>query len=161
MRRGDFVAGAIGVAIGGGALYVASDFPADVVMKIGPAFFPNVLAGLFLVCSAALMVGAAMAESVPRVAEDPPPVRGLSLDNGILRAVVTVLAVVAFTLALRPVGFIVTSVVFLAAMMGLLGLRKPIPMLVIALGITAGVFIVFEKILGLTLPAGVLESVLY
>lgn len=149
------------MAIGGGALYVASDFPADVVMKIGPAFFPNVLAGLFLVCSAALMVGAAMAETVPRVAEDPPPVRGLSLDNGILRAVVTVLAVVAFTLALRPVGFIVTSVVFLAAMMGLLGLRKPIPMLVIALGITAGVFIVFEKILGLTLPAGVLESVLY
>jgi putative tricarboxylic transport membrane protein len=161
MKRGDFVAGAIGVAIGGGALFMAADFPADVVMKIGPAFFPDMLAGLFLICSAALMVSAALAKTVPGVVEDPPPVRGLSLENGILRAVVTVIAVIAFVVALRPVGFLITSTVFLTAMMGLLGLRKPVLMVAVSLGITAGVYIIFEKLLGLTLPAGILESVLY
>ncbi len=161
MKRGDFVAGAIGVAVSGGALAMASDFPADIVMKIGPAFFPNLLAGLFLVCSAILMVSAALAKPAPGVAADPPPVSGLSLENGALRAVVTVLAVVAFALALRPVGFILTSTAFLAAMMALLGLRRPVLMLAVSLGVTAGIYIVFEKLLGLTLPAGVLESVLY
>ena len=161
MKRGDFVAGAIGMAISGGALFIASDFPADVVMKIGPAFFPDMLAGLFLICSAALMVSASLAKAVPGVVEDPPPVRGLSLENGILRAVVTVFAVVAFIVALRPVGFIITSTAFLVAMMGLLGLRKPGLMVVVSLGITAGIYIIFERLLGLTLPAGILESVLY
>lgn len=161
MKRGDFVAGAIGVAISGGALLMAADFPADVVMKIGPAFFPDMLAGLFLICSVALMVNAALAKAGPGAVEDPSQVRGLSLDNGILRAVVTVFAVIAFVIALRPVGFLITSTVFLAAMMALLGLRKPVLMVVVSLGITAGIYIIFEKLLGLTLPAGILESVLY
>lgn len=161
MKRGDFVAGAIGVAISGGALVIASDFPADVVMKIGPAFFPEMLAYLLLLCSAILMVNAALAKPAVAVAEDPPPVRGLSLDNGIVRALLTVVAVLVFALVLRPVGFIVTSVVFLTLMMGLLGMRRPIVMIAIALGITAGIYVIFEKLLGLTLPAGVLDSILY
>ena len=161
MKRGDFVAGAIGVTISGGALYIASDFPADVVMKIGPAFFPDMLAGLLLVCSAALMVSAALAKPVAARAPEEASVRGLSLDNGIVRALITVAAVIAFTLALRPVGFILTSVVFLTAMMGLLGMRKPWLMLAVAVGVTGGIYLIFEKLLALSLPAGVLDSLLY
>lgn len=161
MKRGDFVAGAIGVAISGGALVIASDFPADVVMKIGPAFFPEMLAYLLLLCSAILMVNAALAKPAVVAAEDPPPVRGLSLDNGIVRALLTVVAVLAFTLLLRPVGFILTSVGFLTAMMAVLGMRRPLGMFGVALGVTAGIYLIFEKLLGLTLPAGVLDSILY
>jgi len=88
-------------------------------------------------------------------------VRGLSLDNGIVRALITVAAVIAFALALRPVGFILTSVVFLTAMMGLLGMRKPWLMLAVAVGVTGGIYLIFEKLLALSLPAGVLDSLLY
>ena len=161
MKRGDFVAGAIGVTVSGGALYVASGFPADVVMKIGPAFFPEMLAGLLLVCSALLMVNAALAKPAATSVEGSPPVRGLSLDNGAVRAILTVLAVIAFALALRPVGFILTSVVFLTAMMAMLGMRKPLLTLAIAVGITGGIYLIFEKLLALSLPAGVLDSLLY
>lgn len=159
MRRADFIAGAIGVMVGGGAITIASDFPADVVMNVGPAFFPTMLAGLFVLSSAALMVSAAL----DRGADAPvaTPSVGMSLDNGTLRAVLTVAGVLAFCLALRPVGFLPTSLVFLIAMMFLLGMRSLPRMVAVAMGVTGGIYLVFERLLGLTLPSGVLDSLLY
>lgn len=159
MNRANFVSGAIGVAVGGGALWGAADFPPDVVMKIGPAFFPSMLAGLLVAASGVLMAGAALEAAGPAVAEDPPP--RLSFADGRVRAAVTVLAVLAFTLVLGPLGFVPTSVVFLAAMMAMLGLRSPAALLAVPVGVTAAIWLIFEKLLVLSLPAGILDGLLF
>ena len=161
MNRANFVCGAIGVAVGGGAYFRTSDFPADVVMKIGPAFFPSMLAGGLMLSSAALMVIAAMEAAQPAAPDAEAEPFRLSLDDGRVRAVVTTLAVLAFTLVLVPLGFIPTSVIFLLAMMALLGVRRPLLMAATSVGVTLGIWLIFEKLLVLTLPAGILESVLY
>lgn len=162
MNRANFVSGAIGVAVGGGALWGASDFPPDVVMKIGPAFFPSMLAGLLVAASGVLMAGAALEAPVQAPVRDPvqaPPRLGFA--DGRVRAAVTVLAVLAFTLVLGPLGFVPTSVLFLAAMMAMLGLRSPAALLAVPVGVTAAIWLIFEKLLVLSLPAGILDGLLF
>jgi len=160
MKRADFVGGAIGVVVSGGALLDASGFPRDVVMKIGPSFFPQMLAGLLLVLSLLLMMSSLSHVKPEEKTEAVEPFR-LSFDNGIVRAVLTVAGVIVFCLVLQPVGFIITSLVFLVLMMALLGMRRPLLMGISSVLVTAGVYLVFEKLLALTLPAGILEDVLY
>lgn len=159
MNRANFVSGAIGVAIGGGALAGATGFPPDVVMKIGPAFFPEMLASALIALSAVLMIGA-VREAPGGDAAQPPPFR-LSLEDGRVRAVLTAFAVLAFTLVLKPLGFVVSSVLFLAAMMAMLGVRRPATLAGVALGVTFGVWLIFEKLLVLSLPAGILDGFLF
>lgn len=158
MNRANFVCGAIGVAIAGGALAGAAGFPRDVVMKIGPAFFPQMLAGMLLAASAALMVGAALEK--PAAAPPREPLR-LSLEDGRVRACVTVALVLGFAALLTPLGFLPASTLFLIAMMAMLGVRRPLPLVATAVGVSVGVWLIFEKLLVLSLPAGILESVLY
>lgn len=158
MNRANFVSGAIGVAVGGGALAGASEFPPDVVMNVGPAFFPSMLAGMLVLASAILMVGAALEPAA--AAEARAPLRW-SFEDGRVRAAVTVAAVAGFTLVLGPLGFIPTSVLFLAGMMAMLGMRRPLPLLAVSVGVTAAIWLIFEKLLVLSLPAGILDSLLY
>jgi len=44
----DFLAGLLMLAIGGGAFYMALDFPFGSALRMGPGYFPRVLAGIFM-----------------------------------------------------------------------------------------------------------------
>jgi len=61
---------------------------------------------------------------------------------------------------LKPLGFIPTAIIFMLAMMLVLGNRKPLALALAPLIVTFGVWAIFEKLLHLNLPQGVLASVL-
>ena len=61
---------------------------------------------------------------------------------------------------LDPLGFIPTSIVFLTFMMVVMGKRHPLLLAVTPALITWAVWLVFEKVLSLSLPAGVLADYL-
>lgn len=44
MKKADIVGGLIGILIGLYAIWEGTKMPEDLVMKIGPSFFPNILA---------------------------------------------------------------------------------------------------------------------
>ena len=44
MKTADLIGGGSGIALGSYILYEGSKMPADLIMKIGPSYFPNVLA---------------------------------------------------------------------------------------------------------------------
>ena len=44
----DFLAGLLMIAIGGVAFYMALDYPFGSALRMGPGYFPRVLAGLFI-----------------------------------------------------------------------------------------------------------------
>lgn len=154
MKVADIVGGIIGILIGLFAIREGTRMPTDVVMKIGPSFFPNILGGLLILFSAVLVVDAVRGKSRGKVE----PYR-LS-DKGTQRGLVTLAASIIFVVALEPLGFIPTSIIFLAFMMSVMGKRHPLLLTVAPALITGVVWLVFEKVLALSMPAGVLADYL-
>ena len=154
MKVADIYGGLIGILIGLYALWEGAHMPTDVVMKIGPSFFPNILAGLLIIFSVVLILNALKGKSKGTLE----PLRLSS--KGVQRGLVTLLATVIFCVVIEPLGFILTSIIFLMFMMWLLGKRKPLLMLTVPPLTTFSIWLVLEKVLYLSMPAGVLIDIL-
>ncbi|MDZ7939184.1 MAG: tripartite tricarboxylate transporter TctB family protein [Rhodoferax sp.] len=154
MKTADIVGGLIGMLIGVLIFWQSALMPTDVVMKIGPGFFPSLMAGGLFLFSAVLLVNALRGKSQGEV--QPLKVS----DKGAQRGIVLLAAGVAFVLVLEPLGFVLTAITFLTGKMLVMGLRKPAVILCVPALITASVWVVFEKLLHLSLPAGILSSIL-
>ncbi len=154
MKVADISGGALGILIGLFAIWQGTKMPTDVVMKIGPSFFPNILGGLLIVFSAILIINAVRGKSKGKVE----PYR-LS-DTGTQRGLITLAAGILFCVVLDPLGFIPTSIIFLTFMMLVMGKRNPLLIAVTPALITLAVWLVFEKVLLLSMPAGVLADYL-
>ena len=154
MKVADLVGGLIGVFIGLYAIWEGSNMPTDVVMKIGPSFFPNILAGFLILFSVILIINALRGRSVGKV-------EALRLsDKGVQRGLVTLAATIIFCAILEPLGFIPSSILFLVFMMLLMGNRKPLQLTIAPLLVTFSIWLIFEKLLNLSMPAGVLVDIL-
>jgi putative tricarboxylic transport membrane protein len=154
MKVADIIGGLVGILIGLYAIWEGSNMPTDVVMNIGPSFFPNVLAGLLILFSVSLVISAVKGKSKGSIE----PLK-LS-DKGVQRALITLVATFVFCLVLAPLGFIPTSIIFLAFMMLVMGNRKPFQLLIAPPLVTISVWLIFEKVLHLSMPAGVLADLL-
>ena len=154
MKTADIVGGILGVLIGLFALWEGSKMPTDVVMKIGPSYFPNILASLLIVFSAALLAGALRGRSKGRVE----PLR-LS-DPGVRRGLITLAAGASFCALLDTLGFLITSEIFLIFMIWMLGKRSALALIAAPPLITFAAWLLFEKVLYLSLPPGVLADIL-
>lgn len=154
MKKADIIGGLIGILIGLYAIWEGTNMPEDVVMKIGPSFFPTILASLLIIFSLVLIINALRGKSKGEVT----PLR-LS-DKGVQRGLITLFAAIAFCIALDPIGFIPTAIVFLAFMMWVMGNRKPVMMIVVPPMVTLTIWLIFEKVLNLSMPAGLLIDIL-
>jgi putative tricarboxylic transport membrane protein len=154
MKKADIVGGIVGILIGVFALIEGQKMPADVVMGIGPSFFPNFLAGFLILFSAILLGNALRGKSKGEVE----PFR-LS-DKGAQRGLITLAAGIVYCILFEPLGFIPTSIVFLIFMALLLGKRSALALAAAPALITVGTWLVFEKVLNLSLPPGVLADIL-
>ncbi|MCE5283401.1 MAG: tripartite tricarboxylate transporter TctB family protein [Deltaproteobacteria bacterium] len=154
MKHVDVISGVIGVLIGAYVLIQCQSFPPDVVMKIGPAFFPEILAW-GLVAFSALLVLQALLGKVSGTFER------LSLrQKGTQRILLSVGVMIVYCAVLKPVGFILATIPFIIFFMFLLGNRNKFQYLWVPMAITIGVYLVFEKVLVLSLPNGLLDFIL-
>ena len=154
MKKADIVGGLIGILIGLYAIWEGTKMPEDLVMKIGPSFFPNILAGFLILFSAILIANALRGKSKGEVA----PLR--IADKGVQRGLITFAAAIVFCVVLDPLGFLLTSIIFLTFMMWIMGNRKPVALTIAPTVITLAVWLVFEKVLNLSMPAGILVDIL-
>jgi putative tricarboxylic transport membrane protein len=151
MKVPDIAAGAIGAAIGGYVLIQGARMPPDIIMKIGPAFFPSMLAIGLIAFSAYLAIkGALSKESGGYEKID-------FRSFGIWRAVISLGISAVYAVLVKPLGFIPTSMLFIAALMLLLGYRKILGIVLVSIGATAGVYLVFSVLLVISLPVGIMS----
>ena len=145
MRRADLL-------IGFGLLVVAAvyfqqsfaitrGFASD---RLGPSFFPRLLAGVLVVLAVTLVVRALSGRSDPT----PPP----AIRFGILFGVLALL--VAYGLLMPQLGFLLTTPVLLGAFIWLLGLRQWGSLVGTAVGLTVILYLVFVRALHVLLPLG-------
>ena len=154
MKKADIVGGIIGILIGLYAIWEGLQMPTDHVMKIGPSFFPIILSAILIIFSLILIVNALRGRSKGKVT----PIN--FADKGVQRGLITLGSAAVFCLAMEPLGFIPTSILFLIFMMWVMGNRKPLTLLIAPPLVTLGIWLVFEKALNLSMPAGILADVL-
>ena len=152
MKVADITAGLLGVLLGLWVLWRSANMPADLVMKIGPGFFPSILAGGLILFSGALVFKAVRGQFKGQVES-----RSWS-DPGLHRGLITVGAAIAFVAVMEPLGFIPTSIIFLTFMLWVMGQRKPLLIALAPTLVTVAVWLVFEKLLHLSMPPGVLDG---
>lgn len=109
---------------------------------LGPSAFPQLLAGLLAVTALVLLFRPGPGVEWPR---------GLAL----LRQVVAVGVLLAYAFVLEPLGFIPTTAVAIAVVALQLGARYGHAAL-LGVAVSAVLFVLFDLLLGLPLPAGAL-----
>jgi putative tricarboxylic transport membrane protein len=154
VKLADIIAGIISAAIGVYVLLVCRGYPEDVIMKIGPAFFPEILAWGMVVFSAILIFQAFAGKSLGEF-------ENLDIkQKGVQRIIGAVAVMIIYCIILKPVGFLIVTIPFIMFYMFILGNRSKHQYFWVPVAITLGVYLVFEKVLVLSLPMGLLSSIL-
>lgn len=115
--------------------------------RLGPAFFPRMLALTLAALALTLIVRAVSGRSDP---SRPPAVR-----LGVFAGLVAVLVIYAFLLP--RIGFVLATPVLVAGAIWLLGLRQWGYLVGTAVGVTAVLYLVFARTLHVLLPMGPLK----
>ena len=142
---------ALGIGVGLGSFGIPFGAGYD---RIGPRFFPSVVAAGLTLLGSVLAVAALRAKGLH-------PTAGEDANGGIAanwRALGVLLAALLLNLILlQPAGFVVaSSALFWLAARGF-GSERPVRDAVIALSLSLLVYAAFTQGLGLTLPRGILE----
>jgi putative tricarboxylic transport membrane protein len=148
--RHDLVSGLLAAALGAAVVLHVRTFPELPDGQPGPALFPGIVGGLLVLFGLVLVVRAVLARGGP--AADP----GAGVTaRGWLRALAVLGLVVAYMLLAETLGFLLTMGVLLFLLMWTLGARPLIA--VLAAAVTTGfIFVVFEEVLLVPLPEGLL-----
>jgi len=156
LKLNDAVFGALFLALSLLVLWTIQGYPKIPGQNIGPAAFPGIAASVLALCGVLLIV-----QGVRQRAGALWVQRGewTSRPPQLIAFAVTVLGLLLYVLASERLGFLVTGIVMLAALMLALKVR-PLTALTMAVAATVLIHIAFYKGLRVPLPWGVLP-VLY
>jgi len=151
MKFNDAIAGACLIALAVAILVHIQDYPLIPGQKYGPALFPGVIAVGFIVTGGILFVRG-VRHGAPLV------VLGEWLRRPALvtNFLAVCAALVFYVVAADPLGFIITSIVFLGVLLLKFGVRAAVALPVVIVA-TLVMHTLFYKVLRVPLPWGVLE----
>jgi putative tricarboxylic transport membrane protein len=156
LKLNDAVFGALFLALALLVLWTIQSYPKIPGQNIGPAAFPGIAASVLALCGVLLIVQGVRQRGGSAWFE-----RGewTGRRAQLIAFAVTVLGLLLYVLASERLGFIVTGIVMLTALMLALKVR-PVAALAVAVAATLLIHIAFYKGLRVPLPWGVLP-VLY
>jgi Tripartite tricarboxylate transporter TctB family len=120
-----------------------SGLPLGTLANPGPAYMPSVLALALLVAGLTLAL----------LGRDPGTLAGAGWQEW--RHAVAILVTVAFVaLALERIGYRLTMLLACAFLLGVVERKRPLPTLLVAIGLAAGTYFLFDTLLRVQLPRG-------
>lgn len=156
-KYGDIVVSVFFMALSAVMIYAATLLPKSKVMEIGPDFMPTVVGIATLILSTALLL-ISLKNLKARVAEvdaNPPA------DVDYKRMLLSLILILVYVFALKPVGFILTTLVYLPIQMYVLADKEHrskkdiITLLIIDVVFTIAVFFLFRYGFKIVLPQGI------
>ncbi len=94
-------------------------------------------------------------------ADDPLAEKAESLnffrDKGVLAALIVILLCCAYVYFFKSLGYVIVSFLLSGIIMWMIGLRKPVPLLLISSLVPLGMWLVFYKFLTVNIPMGPLQ----
>lgn len=156
-KYGDIIVGVFFMALSAILMVMAQMLPKSKVMEIGPDFMPMVIGGLTFALAAILTFLSVKNFKMHAAEIDPSKLPECDYK----RVLLSVILVLVYVFILQPVGFIVTTLVFLPLQMLVLspedkrGKKDIILLLVIDVIFTLAVFFLFRYGFKIVLPAGI------
>lgn len=139
-KLGDRVSAGLLLAFAIGVFAYTFTFPAPVQdLDPGVTAFPRMVSVLIGVLALVLLLRPREGEPLPR-------------GWAAIRVVVTVLLLCVYAVVLDSLGFVITTVLFLLAELLLIGVRRPILLALVPLGVGVGLFYLFRVFLEVPLP---------
>lgn len=153
-RYADVISGGLLVLVGIVLLIETRNIRAMMEMEFGPKIMPQIYSVALIGLGAAIALSNLLRERSRRS-----PVRGTAgTRSGALRVVATMALVVFYVMALRPLGFLVTSVAYLFLQFAVLGGVKNklrlLPYAVVAIVVAFGIYHLFYGVFNVFLPVG-------
>lgn len=157
-KFGDIVVGIFFAVVGAAMIILAKALPKSKVMDIGPDFMPTVIGTVILVLALALLFLS--------VKNFKMHVKELEASNykdtsDYKRVILSILLVLVYVLTMKPIGFIITTLVYLFLQMYVLApeenrtKKDVITLLIIDVVFTFIVFFLFRYGFKIVLPAGI------
>lgn len=154
MKKANIVVGFLGVLLAGYVIYTSAGFPENLsAVDPGSAYFPTLI-GYFLIVLCLLLIALSLMGKGADIKEV------LQITPGIKRAGLGVMLFATYCVLFKPLGFILTTILFSYICMLLLQNRKYIKMLIVSIATSVSIYFVFANLLGAKLPAGLLKAFL-
>ena len=151
--------GVVCLAVSGVILAITPSFPSGQATAglTGPAFFPNLLAIIYILCGVyQLRHGTRRAGDYRAIR--PETAASLAADGRTRSAWIFIGLNAGFVLLLDFLGFIVASLIFLVLLMKKLGVTLPKAALY-AFIFTGTIYLLFVRLFAISLPSGILSHV--
>lgn len=154
MKKINYLCGVLGLIFTAYIFISSAAFPTDKVMKIGPDFFPRLMATGMGIASVALIISTYIHGTI-MVAE------AISFkDPGIRRAIIVFISAIIYVLLMQALGFILSTIIFMMFMMHKLQLTSYGKMFMVSVLTAALVQLAFQGLLDIQLPMGFFENFL-
>lgn len=151
MRTANIVISCILLAFTGGYAVLIARLPSrDLPNTLGAAFMPWVLAGFLLLLSLLLMIFSLSGKHDGAENTGPVRARDVAGIGGLL------LVIALFIILTGYLGFVISSIFFLAALIFISGSRKPLEIILFSVLTTGAVYLLFQKFFTVQLPSGIL-----
>ncbi len=119
------------------------------IMLVGMAVFTAVLLIQSIIKLASMKAGDPLAEKAESL--------NLFKDKGVLAALFVIALCCVYVWFFKSAGYVVVSFLLSGIIMWLIGLRKPVPLLLISSLVPLGMWLVFYKFLTVNIPMGWLQ----
>lgn len=154
-KYGDFIAGLCGLAFSVLLFINAMQISLKEAKDFGAGFLPKLVAiGLFICCAILTYRGYVAMRTVE--------VEESAYKHNYVGAIGIFIMMVVYSIALKPVGFVIASFLFMFSAI-LLATKKeqwrPVYFAVITIIVVLAVYFVFTKIFGIRIPNGLLSSI--
>lgn len=127
---------------------------------VQPSAFPRIMIIGMAVFTAVLLVQSVI-KLMKMHPEDPLAQKAESLnlfkDKGVLAALFVIVLCMLYVWGFKTLGYVLVSVILSAIIMWMIGVRKPVQLILIAVLVPLGMWLLFYKLLQVNIPMGVLQ----
>ena len=127
---------------------------------VQPATFPHIMIigmGIFTV----ILLIQSIIKLAAMKADDPLAKRAETLnfvkDKGVLAALFAIALCCLYVYLFKSLGYVVVSFLLSGIIMWLIGMRKPVPLVLLSALVPLGMWLIFYKFLSVNIPMGVLQ----
>ncbi len=127
---------------------------------VQPSVFPRIMIIGMAVFTAVLLIQSVL-KLMSMHEDDPLAQKAESLnffkDKGVLAALFVIVLCMLYVWGFKTLGYVLVSMVLSAIIMWMIGVRKPVQLVLIAVLVPLGMWLLFYKLLQVNIPMGVLQ----
>ena len=146
-RVGDFVASIFGMLLSGAVMIGAYRLRLGTPMEPQPGFFPFLAGAVLFVLCVILLLQVFFGRS-----------HGAEAFGELWRPVVLIIGLFAYSVVLDLLGYIIATIILSAVVLRVLGVKIGWKLVAISVGLSVGTYVLFDRLLDLSLPGGILAG---